>query len=75
MKRFAMRNLPPESGHAEPRRRDSGSLLEQAPSRAGGQTGRTPGYRDPDDLFGIWTHCEKKTTLRTLSRQREAENY
>lgn len=69
MKRSTVHNLPPESGYADLREKDGVSLLEQAASRPGGHTGRTQGYRDPDDLFGIWTHCEMKTTLRTLSRQ------
>jgi hypothetical protein len=68
MKRI-VHNLPPESGHVGQRDQDGGSLLEQAAPRPDRQMGRTPGYRDPDDLFGIWTHCESKTTLRTLSRK------
>ncbi len=68
MKRI-VHNLPPESGYTGQRESEGGPLLEPAESRPGGHTGRTQAYRDPDDLFGIWTHCETKTTLRTLSRK------
>ncbi len=59
-----LHNLPPESAHGVRRGGGGGRPQETAPPPTGEPGGRPRALRDPDDLCGIWSHCEAGTALR-----------
>lgn len=74
MKKSEMRDMPPGSAGSGLQLEKEDALFNQVVCHSGESMERTPGSRDPDDMFGIWTHCERKaTTLLSLSRHRELD--
>ncbi len=75
MNESEMRDMPPEPVGAGPLLGKEDALFNQVVCHSGESMERARESRDPDDMFGIWTHCEKKTTtLRSLSRHNELES-
>ena len=74
MNKSEMRDMPPEPAVTGLLGKED-ALFNQLIRHTGESMDRARESRDPDDMFGIWTHCERKTTtLRSLSRHRELES-